>query len=517
MKKIVFITTIFIASSLTSCVDLDVTPSSSIDKNRFYQTEADAITAVNGIYAVLVADGFYGLYNNLSIYLGELTTDLVKAGANTNSAHIRELSNLNVQPTNAFVITAWQNSYIGINRANVLIDKLSEGADDIPSDTKNRLIREAAFLRALLYFNLVRWFGDVPLVLHEGEGEGEPRTPVDDVYAQIVKDLEEASVLPNDEARHTEGRPTGGAALATLSKVYLTWAQTNSPEGKTKSTEFYQKAVSYADEVIRLSKYRLLENVLDLFSADKKNGPEHIFSIQHANNNNVTGHCTFAMQWSDSEPVLIVNDVKFYEGIDDADQRKRGAFAKELWHPGTHSYFTFKVPLFRKYIDTVNYTVTNPNIGQNTNNVYIRYAEVLLIKAEALNELNGPVTEAYDAINQVRRRAYQQPLHAPSPYDLAGLSKEQFREKLQAERWLEFVLEGNYWFDLVRWRKLVQTIRKNTKETDLKHQNISAKHYLFPLPLEERILNPNLEQNWGYEGETGNNPYADYEPGYTNE
>jgi hypothetical protein len=514
MKKI-FITVIFVASLLSACVDLDVAPSSSIDKNRFYQTDADAIAAVNGIYTALTADGFYGLYNNLSIYMGELTTELVKAGANTNSAHIREISNLNVQPTNAFVITGWQNSYIGINRANVVIDKLSEGAESISADTKDRLIQEAKFLRALLYFNLVRWFGDVPLALHDGAGEGEPRTPVDEVYAQIVKDFEDASKLPNDDSRHTEGRPTGGSALASLSKVYLTWAQTDSPEGKAKSAAFYQKAVDYADEIIRLNKYRLLENVLDLFSADKKNGAEHIFSIQHANMNNVTGHCTFAMQWSDSEPVLIVNDVKLYEEIDDADQRKRGAFAKELWHPGTNSYFTFKVPLFRKYIDTVNYTVNNPNIGQNTNNVYIRYAEILLIKAEALNELNGPVADAYEAINQVRRRAYRQPLNVPSSYDLTGLSKEQFREKLQAERWLEFVLEGNYWFDLVRWRKLVQTIKTKTKETDLKYQNISAKHYLFPLPQEEITLNPNLKQNWGYEGGEGGSPYKDYEPGYT--
>jgi hypothetical protein len=511
MKKIV-VTAIFIASFLASCVDLNVAPSSSIDKDRFYQTEEDALAAVNGIYAILVADGFYGLYSNLSIYMGDLTTDLVKAGANTNSAHIRELSNLNVQPSNAFVISAWQNSYITINRANVIIDKLTDS--DIPEETKNRLINESKFLRALSYFNLVRWFGAIPLVLHEGEGEGEPRTPVDEVYAQIVKDFEDASQLPYDEARHKEGRPTGGSALATLSKVYLTWAQTDSPEGKAKSAEFYQKAVAYADNVIQLNTYTLLENVLDLFSTNKKNGPEHIFSVQHANYNNVTGHCTFAMTWSDSEPVLIVNDLKFYEQIDDADQRKRGAFAKELWNPGTNAYFTFKVPLFRKYIDTINYAA-NPFAGQNTNNVYIRYAEVLLLKAEALNELNGPTAEAYEAINQVRRRAYRQPLNAPSAYDLTGLSKEQFREKLQAERWLEFVLEGNYWFDLVRWRKLVQTIKKNTNETDLKHQNVSAKHYLYPLPLDEIILNPNLQQNWGYEGETGDNPYAGYEPGYT--
>ena len=515
MKKILFIYTL-VASILTGCADLDIEPSSSINKNQFYQTETDAITAVNGIYSIFTAwpSGFHGMYNNLTIYLGDLTTEYVKAGANTNSAHIRELSNQAVQPNNDFMSAGWAQSYIGINRANIVIDKLQEGAEAIPAATKEQLINEAKFLRALFYFNIVRWWGDVPLVLHDGEGEGQPRTPVDEVYAQIVKDLDDASHLPNEFPGSVNGRATAGAALATLSKVYLTWAQTDSPEGKAGTEEFYRKAAEYADRVVQSGKYRLVDNVWDLFATNKKNGPEHIFSIQHANMNNVSGHCTFAMGWSDSEPVLIVNDVKFYENIDDADQRKHGAFAKTLWNPNTNSHFTFKIPLFRKYIDTLNYA-SNQYAGQNTNNVYIRYAEVLLIRAEALNELHGPTAEAYEAINQVRRRAYRQPLDTPSAYDLSGLTREQFRQKLQDERWIEFVLEGQRWFDLVRWRKLIQTIKTNTGETDLKHHNVSPKNYLFPIPQEQLILNPNLTQNWGYDGNQGANPYAGYEPGYT--
>jgi hypothetical protein len=497
---------------MVGCADLDVLPSSSIEKDQFYRTESDALTAVNGIYAILTnwPSDFHGMYNNLTVYLGDLTTEYVKAGANTNSAHIRELSNLAVQPNNDFMIAGWAESYIGINRANIVIDKLSDGTGDIPADTKERLVNEAKFLRALFYFNIVRWWGDVPLVLHDGDGEGEPRTPVDQVYAQIVKDLEDASGLPADFPGSTEGRATPGAALATLAKVYLTWAQTDSPDGKARQAEFYRQAIDYADRVIQSNRYRLVENVLDLFLVDKKNGPEHIFSVQHADLNNVTGHCTFAMGWSDSEPVLIVNDVKFYEEIDDSDQRKAGSFAKSLWNPNTNSTFTFKVPLFRKYIDTLNYAA-NQYAGRNTNNVYIRYAEVLLIKAEAENELNGPTDAAYDAINRVRRRGYRQfPLDTPSPVDLAGLSREAFREKLQAERFLEFVLEGQHWFDLVRWRRLVQTVRPQKP-------GVSAKNYLFPIPQEQLILNPNLKQNWGYEGGEGTNPYGPYEPGYTNE
>jgi hypothetical protein len=133
---------------------------------------------------------------------------------------------------------------------------------------------------------------------------------------------------------------------------------------------------------------------------------------------------------------------------------------------------------------------------------------VLLIKAEAENELNGPTAAAYEAINQIRRRAYRQPLNVASSYDLSGLTKEEFREKLQSERFTEFILEGTHWFDLVRWRKLIQTVRPQKP-------NVSAKHYLYPLPQQQLNLNPNLTQNWGYEGEEGSNPYASYEPGYT--
>ncbi|MDD4516171.1 RagB/SusD family nutrient uptake outer membrane protein [Massilibacteroides sp.] len=497
---------IIIIPLLSACADLDITPDSSIDKNQFYQSEADALTAVNGIYAELTPpSGFYGMYNNQTVYLGDLASEYVKAGANTNSAHIREIGNFTISSNNDFMRCAWSEAYTGINRANIVIDRLSEPSSSISSEIQNRLVNEAKFLRALFYFNIVRWWGAVPLILHDGEGEGQERTPVDEVYSQIVKDLEDATALSQEY--HSEGRATGGAALATLSKVYLTWAQTDSPEGKAKQTDFYRKSLEYADRVIDSGNYRLVQNVWDLFATDKKNGVEHIFSVQHAQLSNVSGHCVFAMGWSDSEPVLIVNDVKYYNQIDDADQRKNGAFAKSLWNPNTNSRFTYKVPLFRKYIDTLNYD-KDQFAGRNMNFAYIRYAEVLLIKAEVENELNGPTAVAYDAINQVRRRAYNQPVSSASPYDLSGLTKDEFREKLQAERFTEFILEGTHWFDLVRWRKLIQTVRPQKP-------NVTAKHYLFPLPQQQLNLNPNLTQNWGYESEDGTNPYASYEPGYS--
>ena len=507
------------------CADLDQTSISSIDRDDFYKSKQDVETAINGIYQEFTVDGFYGMFNNQSIYINDLQTDYVKAGAQTNSAHIRELSNFAIQPTNLFVGYAWEEHYTAINRANVVIDKLAE-AVWLDEQSRQNYTNEARFLRALMYFNMVRYFGGVPIVVHDGEGEGAPRNSIDEVYEQIVSDFTAAESLP---ANYTtlDSRASSLAASALLSKVYLVWAQTLTEKGRANQREYYQKAILYAQKVIDSGKYRLLDKFIDNWSVDKKNGAEHIFSIEHDRtiNANITGHCTFATNWSNSEPVLLATSDKYYLQTDPRDQRRDGSWAKRLYDPNTGDDFEFTIPRFRKYIDSLNYA--NPAssgnaAGQSTNTTIIRYAEVLLIKAEAENELNGPTQAAYDAINQVRRRAYWSPYnniqYTPSDgstLELSGLSQSEFRERLREERRLEFVLEGQRWFDLCRWHILVKYVKANTP-TDAetlgtkttKVQNISKKNYLLPLPQDQIILNPNLEQNWGYSGETGDSPYG---------
>ena len=172
---------------------------------------------------------------------------------------------------------------------------------------------------------------------------------------------------------------------------------------------------------------------------------------------------------------------------------------------------------FRKYIDTLYMANESaPYIsGQNTSSSVLRYAEVLLVKAEAENELNGPTTAAYGALNDIRRRAYWNPYtnsqSQPSdgtPVELSGLSKEQFRKAIQDERYREFVTEGNRWFDLKRWHILVKTIKEKVPADDLKYKNITTRNYYLPVPEKQIELNPNLKQNWGYAGETSGDPYT---------
>jgi SusD family. len=380
-------------------------------------------------------------------------------------------------------------------------------------------VRAAKFLRGLYYFDLVRLFGDVPLVVHDGEGEGEPRTSKDVVYEQIVADLTEAEQITADFPK-LSSEASSQAASGLLSKVYITWAQTDSEYSKTHQAELYQKAVEAANKVISSGKYQLVDKFIDNWSLDKKEGPELIFTVEHkfGINRNITGHCVFSTGFTnDKLPVIAAINNNLYYEFDDHDQRRDASVTLRLFDPATGKDFDFDRLRFRKYIDTLYMANESaPYIsGQNTSSSVLRYAEVLLVKAEAENELNGPTQAAYEALNAIRRRAYWNPYTNSqsqpadgTPVNLSGLSKEQFRKAIQDERYREFVTEGNRWFDLKRWHILVKTIKEKVPADDLKYQNITTRNYYLPVPEDQIVLNPNLTQNWGYAGETSGDPYA---------
>ena len=513
MKKT--ISTYFLAAGLllSSCADLDQSSISSIDKDNFYQNESDIKVALNGIYQTLTDGGMNAPWNDELVFLNDLQSEYARRGT-ANSAAITEIGNFAITPTNDFVKTAWLYRYTAINRANILIDKVSEN-NSLPETVHNNYVRAAKFLRGLYYFDLVRLFGDVPLVLHDGEGEGEPRTSKDLVYEQIVADLTEAEGITADFATLTS-EASSQAASGLLSKVFITWAQTDSAH----QSELYQKAVDAANKVIASGKYQLVEKFIDNWSLDKKEGPELIFTVEHkfGVNRNITGHCIFSTGFTNEKlPVIAAINNNLYYEFDAHDQRRDASVTLRLFDPATGKDFDFERLRFRKYIDTLYMANESaPYIsGQNTSSSVLRYAEVLLVKAEAENELNGPTLAAYEALNAIRRRAYWNPYTNSqsqpaddTPVDLSGLSKEQFRKAIQDERYREFVTEGNRWFDLKRWHILVKTIKAKVPADDLKVKNISTRNYYLPLPEEQIVLNPNLEQNWGYAGETSGDPYT---------
>jgi hypothetical protein len=264
----------------------------------------------------------------------------------------------------------------------------------------------------------------------------------------------------------------------------------------------WRKSYEKAAEVINGGYgYELFENYGDVTAIEAKNGKEHIFSAQFEDgqqgaigrSGNTLAYACF-IGFNDIEPAdIISNEALFYdEAYEHGDLRKNISYGKTLVNPGNGQPYTFKKPLFLKFLVGGRATT-----AAGINFPILRYADVLLIYAEALNEANQGQDsdgQAYWAINQVRRRAFGFPLDAPSTADLSGLDEAGFREAIQKERLREFVQEGQRWFDLVRWGILLESLRRVPEKA-----GATERYYLFPIPEDQRNLNPDgLWQNDGY-------------------
>jgi hypothetical protein len=475
-KNIIFsLAVLFLVSA---CNSLDEDPKAFISSTNFYKTTEDADAAVIAIHNA-INSSTHTLYNRLIQIATEMATDDYEAGPRARNAHVRALSNLTHDASNDRMIELWRQSYDGINRANVAIDNIAKNPN-LNSQKDKDLINEAKFLRALLYFNLVRWFGDVPLVLHETtvltpEAINVSNTPEADVYTQIENDLIDAEALP--VVQQNKGRVTAGAAKSILAKVYLT-------EKK------WQKAAEKSKEIIDSKVYDLFENYADVFNVATKNGKEHIFSAQFKGLTNWNGNMLASTAAPTSVPGIagdqadaLHKEGKLFEAFAETDKRKYITFAVEFVSPTDGK--TYKVtPHFNKYFDPA--TPTSP--GQSSKNTpIIRFAEVLLIYAEALNEQNGgPTPEAYAAVDRVRTRAGVELLATTSQ----ALSQDAFREAVFEERRKELVYEYQRWFDLARRGPdyFVAKLKAAGKT------NAQPKHVHFPIPQRELDLNPNLKQ-----------------------
>lgn len=490
MKKII-ITIILSAGLFASCTDLEVTPTSFVTEDKYFKTQDDAVASVTAVYASLSLDpGEQSLFGRNLYFLTDMASDYAAAGVSATNPQVRALSSLTHDATSDRVQVAWRQIYNGINRANVSIDNIPKVTGN--ETVKTRLINEAKFIRGLLYFQAVRLWGGVPIVLHEPtsiqlESLKSRRETVDAVYTQIISDLNAAEALPATYPASDAGRATSGAAKAILAKVYLT-------------RKDYPNAILKAREVISGGYgYGLFESFQDIFTKTKKNGKEHIFSVQFEPNQAGNGssgstfQATSFIGFTATEPADIISDVAlFYDIYAAGDTRRDVSYAKQLPIPGTANVYTFPKPIFKKYIDFTN-LATPGNVAINF--PIIRYADILLSLAEAINEQGAPTPEAYELINQVRRRAFAKPITTPDPsVDLSGLTQATFRAAIQEERKKEFVQEGQRWFDLVRWGTLVTEVKKVTAKN-----SVSERNNLYPIPQSERSIDPvGLPQNPGY-------------------
>lgn len=496
MKKIKYILVLFIILMVApSCQKLlEENPKDRFVVDNFYKSDKDAEAAVNAIYNRL----YNGMYERIFGLVTDLLTDDYKNGGGMSNSQLQDIEYCRATSENAFVAKIWSQSYDGIARANTAIDQIPD--INMDEQLKNRFIGEAKFLRALFYFNLVRLFGDVPIILHLGSVEDSyiPRSPKDDVYAQIIADLQDAiSYLPPVYSDKDIGRATQGAAKILLGKVYLT-------------LQNWQDAVDVLEDVVNNEatyNYALQDNYGDNFKVATENGPEMVFSVQFqappGNGNQMMqgiapkysipgGLPGLKQAWEADIPTLDV-----YSVFDSLDERKNATFHTEFVSPKNGKTYTSRIPLFYKYYEEGIQKCSESGI----NYPVLRYSDALLMLAEALNEL-GRTGEAEPLLNRVRERAFNNTDH-----DYHGLSQSEFRDSVHFERRLEFVDEGHRLFDLYRWGTFVDVMKAHGHleavltgeeiKNDISN-NVSDRNLLYPIPQHEIDLNHELVQNPGY-------------------
>jgi len=469
-----------------SCNKLREDPNSLITTSQFYKTESDARAAVAAAYSTLNSDpaADFPIYGrNLNLLTGNGSDDQVFSPSNTNP-DVRALGTATYVATNDRLKKSWQQHYYGISRANVAIDNIP----NIPIDTalRSQLVREAKFIRALLYFNLVRFHGDVPLILHDPTTVDVnkllvPRSSKDSVYQQIIADLSDATRLPKAFTGADKGRATSGAAHGLLAKVYVTRRQ-------------WSAALTELQQVINGGYgYDLFDNFQDAFQKATKNGKEHLFSVQFETNLGAKNSTQFVSSgdFNSFNVAVYPGDLpsdSLYKLFDENDSRRSVTFFTTLYNAATGKTVDFGAPRFAKFIDYSLSPLSN-QAQSGINYPVLRYADILLLYAETLNEINGgPTADAYTAINRVRSRAHIDNL-------VTGLNQSQFREAVFLERRKEFIQEGNRWFDLARrgGTYLYDALKKLPAKT-----GAAVKDTLYPIPQSERDLNPLLTQNPGW-------------------
>ena len=462
-------------------------PVSLITPENFYQSEADANAAVIGAYEILGnanrTPDYRKYYNFSTFILNDVATEQMVALR----ADRLELHNYTFSPANVHFEWVWQACYIGINRANELVDYIPR-ISSMAADRQARYIAEGKFLRALHYFNLVRWFGGVPLrtraTTQVTDDVQVPRASLDETYAQIVKDLQEAeTALPDQVPAAERGRATRWAAKALLAKVYLT--QKN-----------WAAAAAKCKEVMDSGRHDLVTDYAEFWKVANEGSREHIFSREARNA--VAGSLYqpfFTPTGTPGTPDTGYGVFRILQTYFDAytpSYRKSVTFATQYTSPAGQT-FVFPFPACWKYFDPTRLNFANAEDGDN-NLPILRFADVLLMYAEALNEAAAaPPAEAYAALNRVKARARGEgtPRRTPLPADVAGLTKEAFREEVYKERSEELVGENHRWFDLVRWGRLLDVKRPTAPA-------IKATNVLYPIPQREMDINKALTQNPGY-------------------
>ena len=516
------------------------------DELNTIQTEAETL---NDQQALALADNalfeYYHKAFGLS-FIVETFTSKTHSFEGPESADGPLISRHELTPTNVYFVNRWYNKNSAVSNANDAIEKIT-AATGVSEQTKKEAIARAKLARALGYHVLVRLWGEVPLYTSTN-GDTKTRASIDAIYTQIVKDLEEAAEgLPASASLPSV--PTKVAAYGLLSRVYLDWGsnpltydqinaikdQTTDPAPSYTPARL-EKAVEYANKVIASGLLKLDPDYTKLYGRDyesnKRGTNEHLFTIAHdGDKNDAQGnhqtHCSWTFPFQNGENgngytqnhTEVADDDLYddWKKEQPNDKRLAETYFVELKNPETglthHYYSPVYTPINGKGVDQSYDDAENLEIKQNSvDRIEVRYAEVLLTKAEALVQL-GRNSEAADPFNQLRRRA-----------GIAEVSTPTF-DQIKREWDYEFTYEQFSVLNSYRWKDLISSVKqvknykhfaddwkdKQTFTSDqeayfqkvhnhlvAKYNNIRGKHYRQPIPTGLQGEDLGIKQNPGY-------------------
>ena len=498
MKKILYIGIAFLLSSqFYSCDDsfLDTVSTDQYNEANWWQTESQALSSINGCYAVL---------RNTQIGTVE---HLREENITPNSYSMGGDSPLDVGAHNPGNVTRffnkWNINYQGVGRTNNFLDNIDRV--QMNESLKNRLRGEAYFLRAFYYSNLVKYFGGVPLILEAPDFANQsklPRNTRQEVISQVLTDLDNAaSLLPVSYSGSDIGRATKGAALGLKARILLYESR-------------WSEAAAAAKQVMDLNHYTLFPDYRGLFLLANQNNSEVIFDVQFKTPEYTHGFDIIIELQINVAPTLdLVNSYLMKDGLPiQTSPLFNPAQPYENRDPRLHQTCVIPGYMYRggivsdtKYFSTgfgfKKYTtyqdnVTQPSLLQSEINfIILRYADILLMYAEAQNEASGPDATVYSALNQIRTRV-------DMPDITEGLTKDQMRDVIRHERRIELALEALYYHDIRRWRTaevVMNGTALNSKGEVVQTRIFNPQRdYLWPIHEITIQENPALEQNPGY-------------------
>ena len=493
-NKINYLFLIVLFTSFLGCSDLlEEVPVSDLSVENSFKTEADAKAAIIGVYNSLQLEGVYGKSQTL------FSTDEHNAGSKV------PLSGLNLYTFTAdnveVILPIWRDHYEGINRANLAISKIPGITMNV--DERNTLVAEAKFIKALLYFNLIRYYGDVPYKEAETTSLNDlniPRTPVATIYENMIRDLEYGVINLKVKAAGLAGHATQDAAKTLLASIYLTRGSMARRDNTGNGIADFTLAARYSKEVMDSNRYRLCPYFPDAFIVQNKNNDEIVFDVQFKSPGLGVGN-TIGLNMGIPSTASGVDNLSaggsqgairanvyhqfYYEAADSI--RMKWTNARILINAATGGYSVVSAVSTNPPVSAAKfrrYPVRSPGFVLQTNDYDVnwpifRYSEVALIYAEASNEINGPNQLAINALNLIRSRARNtnvggihrdilpRSLTLQRSIGLVDLTltnslvstQAAFRNYIILERSRELSQEGKRWFDLVRWGILKSTLR----------------------------------------------------------